>query len=193
MTASPEVPLQRHIPGEAGLWILLFGDMTVFAVLFGAYLHRRGEQPSLFAHAQGSLSQDLGAASTLLLLTSSLLVALATARPGVKLHRHAPRLLAGAIGLGLGFVGLKAWEYADLAAGGVTPHTNIFFSYYFALTGLHLAHLVVGLAVLSTLSVLTRRDHLTPSQRAFTEGGACFWHMVDLVWLVIFPLLFLVR
>jgi nitric oxide reductase NorE protein len=190
---APAVPTERHTPGEAGLWILLFGDMTVFAVLFATYLNERGQQPSLFAHAQDALSKDVGAASTLLLLTSSLLVVLANRGDGGLVNRHGPRLLIGAAVLGLAFVGLKAWEYVDLVATGHTPSSNTFFMYYFTLTGLHLAHLIVGLVVLGALVVLSRREHLTTSQFAFVEGGACFWHMVDLLWLVIFPLLFLVR
>lgn len=173
--------------------MLLFGDMTVFAVLFGAYLQQRGHEPNLFAHAQDALSRDVGAANTVILLSSSLLVVHATRAADGSLNRHAPRLLVGAMMLGLAFVGLKAWEYTDLVASGITPHTNDFFMYYFALTGLHLAHLAVGLVVLTALLMLSRRKHLTTSQFAFVEGGACFWHMVDLLWLIIFPLVFLVR
>jgi nitric oxide reductase NorE protein len=193
VTASAAVVAERHTPGEAGLWILLFGDMTVFAIVFGAYLQQRGRQPDLFAHAQEALSRDIGAANTVILLTSSFLVVRATRGTGDSLNRHSPRLLAGAILLGLAFVGLKAWEYTDLVAGGITPHTSTFFMYYFALTGLHLAHLTVGLVVLIALFMLSRRQRLTTAQFAFAEGGACFWHMVDLLWLIIFPLVFLVR
>jgi len=65
--------------------------------------------------------------------------------------------------------------------------------YYFVLTGLHLAHLIFGLVVLSVLFVLSRKPKLSAGQFMFVEGGACFWHMVDLLWIVIFPLLYLVR
>jgi nitric oxide reductase NorE protein len=182
---------ERHVPGEAGLWVLIFGDLTVFAVLFCRYLLDRGQQPAVFVHAQETLNRDLGAVNTVVLLTSSLLVVLAT--HGRAMHRRAPALLAAAIALGLVFVGLKVWEYHHLLADGITPQTDSFYAYYFALTGLHLAHLIVGLVVLTALTVLARRRSLTDGQQAFVEGGACFWHMVDLLWLVIFPLLFLVR
>lgn len=109
------------------------------------------------------------------------------------LRLYAPRLVLGAAGFGLCFIAIKAFEYHEKIAGGITPNTNQFYTYYFVLTGLHLAHLVVGLAVLLGLWTLARRRSPTKTHIAFFEGGACFWHMVDLLWIVIFPLIFLVR
>jgi nitric oxide reductase NorE protein len=192
-TGSANVPEQPHIPGEAGLWVLIFGDMTVFAVLFGVYLANRGEHSDLFARSQTVLNMDLGALNTLLLLTSSLCVVLATRAINGPQHRYAPRLVIGAFAFGVGFIIVKAFEYHEKIAAGITPGTNQFYMYYYVMTGLHLAHLVVGLAVLTALFVLSRKPRLSGSQFQFFEGGACFWHMVDLLWIVIFPLLFLVR
>jgi len=183
----------RHIPGEAGLWILIFGDMTVFAVLFAVYLHNRGAQPVVFAKSQETLNRNFGAINTLLLLTSSLLVVLATRAVRGQARKHAPRLVAGAMACGLGFIVIKIFEYHDKISAGLTPSTNKFYMYYFVLTGVHLAHLVVGLVVLAVLGNLARKPELTSTNLMFFEGGACFWHMVDLLWIVLFPLLFLVR
>lgn len=183
----------RDVPGEAGLWILLFGDMTVFAVLFAVYLQQRSRQPALFAASQATLSRGLGAAATLVLVSSSLLVVLATRAVRTDQRRFAPPLISGAIALGVTFVAIKAIEYHDLFAVGATSHMNIFFVYYFALTGLHVLHLVGGLLVLVVLLTLSRKRELTIGQCVFFEGGACYWHMLDLLWLVIFPLVFLVR
>jgi nitric oxide reductase NorE protein len=194
-SASPteRAPRQRHVPGEAGLWVLLFGDMGVFALLFGIYLAHRGQQPDLFARSQNTLNRNFGALNTLLLLTSSLLVALATRAVRQEPRRDASRLMTGAFVGGLGFVVVKAFEYHDKYAAGVTPNTNKFYMYYFVLTGLHLAHLAVGLVVLSILWRLSRKPALSGGQFMFFEGGACFWHMVDLLWIMIFPLLYLAR
>ncbi len=191
--STAERPAQRHIPGEAGLWVLLFGDLTVFLVLFCVYLVNRGKHAQLFAHSQHELNRNLGALNTLLLLASSLLVVLATRAVRSPSRRHAPALMLGAIGFGLGFVAVKVFEYHDKIAAGLTPSTNKFYMFYFVLTGIHLAHLIVGLAVLTVLCVLSRKAELTDGQFMFFEGGACFWHMVDLLWIVIFPLLYLVR
>ena len=184
---------QRRIPGEAGTWIFIFGDMCVFAVFFAAYLHARGQQTALFNRSQATLNSELGALNTVLLLVSSLLVVLATRAFATGRRRVAPHLLAGAILCGLGFIVVKAFEYHEKLAAGLMPQTNDFYMYYFILTGIHLFHLIVGLVVLTVLWRFARRPELTENQLAFFAGGACFWHMVDLLWLVLFPLLFLVR
>ena len=183
-----------HVPGEPGIWIVLFGDMVVFTVLFAVYLHRRGHAETLFAQSQGALNRTLGVVNTLVLLCSSMLIVLAALAFRNEQRRHlAPRLtLAGAV-VGSCFVVVKVFEYHEKVAAGLTPSTNEFLMYYFVLTGLHLAHVIIGLIVLTVLSRLARKTAPTQTHIAFFEGGACFWHMVDLLWLVIFPLLFLVH
>jgi nitric oxide reductase NorE protein len=193
VSAVPRVR-ERHVPGEPGIWVLLFGDMLVFTVLFTVYLHQRGAKPDLFAQSQEALNRALGATNTLVLLTSSLLVVFATrAIRRAEWRRYAHRLTLASVGVGACFVVIKVFEYHEKIAAGITPSTNEFFMYYFVLTGLHLAHVVIGLAVLLVLSTLARKPQPTATHLAFFEGGACFWHMVDLLWIVIFPLIFLVR
>ena len=189
---SPGTP--KRVPGEPGAWIFILGDMCVFAVFFSVYLIQRGHDPGLFARSQEELNRNLGALNTIFLLVSSLLVVLAVRAVRLEAFRHlAPRLFLGAIGFGGCFIVVKAFEYHEKLAAGITPATNDFFMYYFILTGLHLFHLVFGMAVLTVLWRFTKQDSLSGHKRAFIEGGACFWHMVDLLWIVLFPLLFLVR
>ncbi|MVU80791.1 cytochrome c oxidase subunit 3 family protein [Nocardia sp. ET3-3] len=191
---STQTSPRGHVPGEAGLWVLLFGDMLVFTMLFGVYLYQRRQQPRLFEEFQATVDRNLGTLNTLLLLVSSLLVVLATRAVRRSAQRHlAPRLLLGAITCGIGFVAVKAFEYHEELTGSSTTATNTFRLYYFALTGLHLAHLVFGLLVLIGLWTLSRKRDLTRTHHMFFEGGACFWHMVDLLWMMIFPLVYLVR
>ena len=194
---SSDVPTGRkstHVPGEPGIWVLLLGDMAVFAVLFGVYLSRRAENRELFASSQNTLNRDFGALNTLVLLTSSLLVVFAVHALRTPHLRHlAYRLTLAGFGVGCLFVIIKGFEYYEKFAAGIVPNTNEFYMYYFVLTGLHLAHVVIGLAILLALSRLARKPEPTRTHIAFFEGGGCFWHMVDLLWIVIFPLLFLVR
>jgi nitric oxide reductase NorE protein len=105
----------------------------------------------------------------------------------------AQRFLVGAFLCGVAFVVVKVFEYHERIAAHQVPSANGFFLLYFVLTGLHLVHLIVGLAVLTALWFFARKSALTTNQWAFFEGGGCFWHMVDLLWLVLFPLIFLVR
>jgi nitric oxide reductase NorE protein len=190
---NPVAP-RRHVPGEPGIWILLFGDMVVFTVLFGVYLHRRSQNEALFAESQAALNRTLGAVNTLVLLCSSMLVVVAAVALRSERWRHiSGRLTLAGVAVGSCFVVVKAIEYHEKIAAGLTPSTNEFFMYYFVLTGLHLAHVVIGLLVLIGISRLATNPAPTRTHVAFFEGGACFWHMVDLLWLIIFPLFFLVR
>lgn len=194
VSCEPTRTTTRHVPGEPGIWIVLFGDMLVFTVLFVVYLHRRGQSETLFATSQGHLNRTYGAINTLLLLSSSILVVFAVrAFRSERLRHMASRLTVAGAAVGACFVIIKAIEYHEKVSAGITPSTNEFFTFYFVLTGLHLGHVVIGLVVLTVLSRLARKPQPTSTHIAFFEGGACFWHMVDLLWIVIFPLLFLVR
>jgi nitric oxide reductase NorE protein len=90
------------------------------------------------------------------------------------------------------FVLLKVFEYDSLVTTGHGVGANHFYLYYFILTGVHLFHVCVGMAVLTFLLTQTRRHELSETRMAVVEGGACFWHLVDLLWVVLFPLLYLV-
>jgi nitric oxide reductase NorE protein len=182
-----------RIPGEEGVWVFIMGDLTIFAVLFATYMFYRGQEPQLFNVGQEGLNQGYGLTNTLLLLTSSLLVvagvrATHEGRPSV-----APWMFAGAMTCGFGFTIMKFLEYGEKFSQNITPATNNFYMYYFVLTGLHYFHLVLGIGVLAFLVRAARAAEHTAKQLAFVEGGACFWHMIDLIWIVLFPLLYLVK
>lgn len=193
LTAEVAAVKRRHLPGEEGTWVFIFGDMMIFAVVFLTYLTSRGKDPGTFDRGQSALSPGMGTAMTLLLLLSSLLVANAVRAARAGDRRLAPRLLTGAALCGLGFVALKVVEYHERIAHHDTPSANEFFLYYFILTGLHLFHLVLGLLVLGALVRLSARAEISTGQFSFIEGGSCFWHMIDLLWIVLFPLLYFVR
>lgn len=193
LTADAISASQRRIPGEAGVWIFIFGDMCAFAVFFAYYMVSRGKAPELFAASQDTLNRNFGAVNTFLLLASSLAVVLAVKAMRVERRDLAQQLIVSAFACGIAFAVVKAFEYHEKVAAGQTPNTNDFYLLYFILTGLHLFHLILGLVVLVILWVLARRSEISTNQWAFFEGGACFWHMVDLLWIVLFPLIFLVR
>ncbi|TPG32571.1 cytochrome c oxidase subunit 3 family protein [Mycobacterium hodleri] len=196
-THSHSDPTKRrasHIPGEGGVWIFIFGDMCVFAVLFVVFLHARQSDPAAFARDQAHLNANFGAINTVLLLVSSLFVVLAMRAVTSRAHSAlAPRFIAAAWVCGLGFLVIKAIEYTEKIRDHITPQTSEFFMYYFVLTGLHAFHLLLGLAVLVVLYGFAKKSEMSGARFAFFEGGACFWHMVDLLWIVLFPLIFLVR
>lgn len=175
------------------MWVFIFGDLTVFALLFGVFIVERSKNAAVFDTSQRLLNQNFGAVNTLLLLSSSLLVA-----TGVRAIRQrlsiGPKLFVGAIACGAAFSCIKFVEWGEKLSAGHNPGSNHFFMYYFILTGLHFMHLVLGMCVLTFLFFQARRPERVVGQRlAFVEGGACFWHMVDLLWIVLFPLIYLMH
>ncbi|MGO9103478.1 MAG: cytochrome c oxidase subunit 3 [Mycobacterium sp.] len=187
-TAKPT----RHVPGEPGVWIFLFGDMLVFGIFFATFMFKRAQAPELFDQSRHTLSIGIGLTNTLVLLSSSLFVVTAVRAIRTGQRRAAQLLLLGAILCGLAFVGNKAIEYTTEISAGHVPTQNDFYLYFFILTGVHLFHLLVGLVVLTLLFTQARRTDLDATRMGLVEGGACFWHLVDLLWIVLFPLLYLV-
>ena len=193
MTAVGEPPAStRRIPGEQGTWVFLFGDMLVFAAFFATFMVERAKAPEVFDAARKTLHVNIGLVNTLVLLTSSLFVVAAIGGLRTGARAIAARALLVAIGCGVVFVALKVTEYVLLVGAGHTAGVNHFYLYYFILTGLHLLHVLIGIVVLVLLLSQTRRTELSATRLAVIEGGGCFWHLVDLLWIVLFPLLYLV-
>jgi nitric oxide reductase NorE protein len=182
-----------HVPGEVGIWVLILGDMTMFALLFGVFMHYRDQQPALFHHAQATLNQTYGAVNTVLLLTSSLCVVLGVSAVRRRMRSIAPKLFLLALACGLGFSVIKILEYTGKASHGIGLNTNDFYMYYFVLTGIHFLHLLIGMGVLMFLWRLSLRPDISTKQIGYLEAGASYWHMVDLLWIVLFPLIYLLK
>jgi len=187
---TPDGPARR-LPGEEGVWVFILGDMVVFALFFGTLVVTRGQDPDLYRDAQAHLSQGAGTLNTMLLLTSSLFVALGLRGARSTVPRDASRWFGLAMLCALGFVVVKAFEYRAKVDTGLTPGVNDFWMYFFVFTGIHLLHVVIGLGVLAHLRVRVRRPSLEERDLTIIESGACYWHLVDLLWLVLFALLYL--
>lgn len=183
--------VEDTIPGEAGVWAFVLGDMSVFSVLFCVYLYYRDQQAVMYRDAQATLNPVLGLFDTVVLLSSSWCVALAVHALRQGSAARARRLLLCGLFCGAAFIGSKLLEYADKLSAGITPTTNEFFSFYYVLTGLHFAHTVIGMLVLIFMIVSCRRRDAKALPAI--ESGATYWHMVDVLWIVIFSLLYLLR
>jgi nitric oxide reductase NorE protein len=180
-----------HIPGELGIWILIFGDLFVFAVFFATFAYYRLTEPVVFRSSQAALNQPLALLNTVVLLTSSLFVVRAL-EAGRRAARCAARSWTlSAIVCGLSFVVIKAVEYGQKISDQLYPTTNNFFMLYFALTGIHLFHVLVGLGVLSFLRA--RFNRTAAGRDLIAEGCAIYWHMVDILWVVLFAIFYLHR
>lgn len=192
----------RHLPGEEGIWLFILGDMMVFALFFLTFVYYRGADTALYVDAQRALNERFGLINTLFLLSSSWCVAMAirTARRAVQRKgavqgraERATALLGLAILFGVAFVVLKIVEYREKFAAGITVLTNEFFMFYFMFTGIHLVHVLIGIGVLTYLLVLSRKPAIDAGDIRTFENGAAFWHLVDLLWVILFALLYLMR
>ena len=195
MSSASELPdsVRPHLPGEPGVWMFIIGDILVFSLLFSVFVYDRSQEVALFVEQQKLLNQTLGLLNTVLLLTSSWLVALAVhgARAG-QLPR-ARSCFVSAILCGIGFVVVKYFEWGEKIAADLTIETNNFFMYYYLMTGIHLLHMVIGIGVLVFLWQSVRSAELDAQGVGVLESGACFWHLVDILWIALFALLYLVR
>lgn len=181
-----------NLPGEAGVWVLITGDMFTFMMYFLAFASERLAHPVMFEQGRRQLDASLGLANTFVLLTSSWFVVRAVQAARAGLRGSVRRNLAGAMLLGLTFAGLKIYGYVHDIRAGHTITTDPFFGYYFAITGVHFLHVLVGLVVLGIIfRKAGRRDD--PSLVVWSESGGCFWHMVDMLWVVLFPMFYLLR
>lgn len=188
-----------HLPGEPGVWVFILGDMLMFALLFGVFVHYRAQDPALYLQSQTTLNQGFGALNTLLLLTSSWFVvgAVQDAR-NHRTDRGCTRIILAFL-CGAGFIIVKFFEYREKISAGSTLTSNDFYMYYYMLTGIHLLHVVIGMGVLIFLwrtlrqSALSPNTHSPESVVAHLESGASFWHLVDMLWIFLFALLYLMK
>ena len=173
------------LPGNPRMWILIASEIAVFGAGLAGFAGARIFQPEVFAQSQATLDRLAGTLNTAVLLTSGLLAALAVSARKRGQRRMARTHLGLAGFLGLVFLVIKTIEYAEKSEAGIGIETNTFFTLYFLLTGFHYLHVIFGLILLAIVAVWDSIENL--------ETGAAFWHMVDLVWVLIFPVIYLVR
>ncbi|TMV03362.1 cytochrome c oxidase subunit 3 family protein [Ruegeria sediminis] len=178
-----DASLIDELPGELLMWVLIVSELLVFGAGLVAFMGVRLTDPAGFAEAQSYLYRTGAALNTAVLVSSGFLAAQALQWRRAA-NRQAARLaLVGAAALGVVFLIIKGVEYAGKAAQGINFETHPFFMFYYLLTGFHAAHVVAGVGIL--LLVAWRDDPRN------IEAGAQFWHMVDLVWVMLFPVVYL--
>jgi nitric oxide reductase NorE protein len=192
-TAAPARTRAGHIPGEAGLWVLILGDLLAFSLFFAVFLVHRAQHVALFAASQAAMGRGFGLANTALLLTSSLFVAWAVVAARAGAPAGSARLIILALSCGCGFIGSKVLEWGGKIAAGITLNTNEFYGFYYMFTGIHLLHVLLGMGVLVYLLARSNRADRGASYVAVMEGGGVFWHLVDLLWVILFALFYLLR
>lgn len=187
---------------KMGMWLFLFTEVLLFGALFivyGVYLHGFTWQ---FQQGSARLSIPVGAVNTAILLTSSLTMALAIAALQRAREARALRLLFATVGCAGAFLVIKAFEWAGKFTHGVYPGAGflleqtkgeiIFFGLYFTMTGLHALHVLVGIPVILWGASRVRAGAVNPERCVFLENAGLYWHLVDLAWIYLFPLFYLI-
>lgn len=173
------------LPGNPMMWVLIASELLVFGAGLLAFSGARLFDPAGFATAQAQLDRFTGLINVMVLVTSGLFAALAVSaiRQGRKVIARRHLALAGL--LGLVFLAFKIAEYHAEISAGITFESGPFFMLYFLITGFHALHVVMGIIVLAVVGFFASVENI--------ETGAAFWHMVDLVWLLVFPVVYLIR
>jgi cytochrome c oxidase subunit 3 len=200
---------QQREAGTLGMWTFLITEIMFFGGLFTAYVIYRTQHPVSFAVASSTLNWKLGALNTVVLITSSLTMALAVFFAQTGSRRNQIIFLTLTTILGATFLVVKSFEYAEkfrlhhfpaqgfwhweepLPAGASEQSVRMFYWIYFAMTGLHALHMIIGIGMMLFLIYFAYRGRYTPEYHAPVELGGLYWHFVDIVWIFLFPLLYL--
>jgi cytochrome c oxidase subunit 3 len=204
MNQSGQVHHEEHrddFGAKLGMWLFLVTEILLFSGLFLGYAYMRARYPAEFHHAGTEMNAVLGVTNTIVLLTSSLTMALAI----VALQRGETRRtllgMACTIVLGLVFLVNKAFEWhAEIHHGNypgsahlatLPPGEQVFFGLYFTMTGLHGVHVLVGISVLAVMMVMVAKGRISQDRHVTLENGGLYWHLVDVVWIFLLPLFYL--
>jgi cytochrome c oxidase subunit 3 len=197
---------QQFDSATLGMWVFLLTEIMFFGGMFGAYSIYRSLYPEAFASTSKHMDTMLGAVNTAVLICSSLTMALAVRSAQVGKQKMLIWMLVLTMFFGAIFLGVKAYEYHHKWVEHLIPgfgfeypedpqyfhQAQILFFLYFAMTGFHALHMVVGFGIMSTLLVMAARGRFTPEWYTPVEISGLYWHFVDIVWIFLFPLLYLI-
>jgi cytochrome c oxidase subunit 3 len=197
---------QQSAAAKFGMWTFIAQEILFFFGLFLTYTVMRAAYPETFVAAHEELSVALGTLNTCVLLVSSFTMAMAVRAAKLGTRRELAMFLALTGLLGCGFLAIKAFEYAEHIRHGFLPgmlyrgnglagRPDIFFALYFGMTGLHGVHVLIGLLLIAWLLIAAARARLSPRGDLpdTVEGVGLYWHFVDVVWIFLYPLLYLIR
>ncbi len=196
-------PRQQHEAASLGMWIFLATEIMFFGVLFGSYIATRIGYPTAFAEASRHTNVLLGTLNTVVLMTSSLTMTLAVHAAELRRRKVVIDYLVLTLLLGLMFIVVKGLEYyldftehlvpgIDFAYSGLHAHgVELFFYLYFVMTGFHALHLIIGISIVAVIAWLVWRGQFATNPTPIELTGL-YWHLVDIVWIFLYPLLYLV-
>ena len=190
--SSPSVESDvNEPPGGILVWLIVFLEILTFGAGLGVFLYQSGKNEAVFEASRNSLNQPLALVNTVILLTGGWCMAngMVALRRGT-IH-SARKWIAAAIGSGIGFLLIKSVEYSAKIQHGIGFGDDVFFTLYYALTGFHSLHVLAAVVILLYLWRGIGRERYTRDDHFDVESGGIFWHMCDLIWLLIYPVIYL--
>lgn len=184
---------EDYPPGDFVIWIVIYAELLAFGIFFLSYAFARSQNVELFNASQLELNRTAGAINTLVLITSSYFVVRSIAAIRENLQKQAARWMWAAIGLGSIFIVIKLFEFYTKYEEGITLSSNTFYMFYLSMTFFHFMHVILGLVILTIMATKIRHGDYTAQEHDGMETGANYWHMVDLVWIILFPLVYVIR
>ena len=191
---------EKYPPGDFGVWIIIYVELLTFGLFFVGYAFSRRDNLEMFNQSQLMLNQTSGFINTFILITSSYFVAKGVAlmrsmteANQISANKEASRWLKFAMACGIAFLFIKGAEFVHIFGEGINLSTNKFFMFYLLLTMFHFMHVLLGTVILFNVHQRTKVAAYTPQDHRGFESGASYWHMVDLLWIVLFPLVYIIR
>lgn len=184
-------PKEKVLPGDLAMWFFILAELTVFAILFIAFAVTGKLQPQMFSDGKATLHPIAGVINTLALITASYFVALAVSALHHGRQQKAAKLVLWSMLVACIYVVTKLWEYHALGEAGFGISTNTFYMLYFFITFFHFMHVLLGMIILAFVALKANKNGYQDNTNGFVSG-AVYWHMVDLVWIILFPLVYII-
>ena len=185
-------PVVTHNAAKFGMWLFLGTEILLFGGLFTAYTLFRAKFPEMFQEQHQELNLTLGAINTLVLIFSSFTMALGVWASQKRDQKKLLIFLLITIVCAAIFGVNKYFEYSAKFHHHIYPNTSVFFALYFLMTGLHMLHVLIGMGILIALVIMTLQGRFIKGRYTPVEVGGLYWHLVDLIWIYLFPLLYLI-
>ena len=183
----------RYPPGDFAIWIFIYAELLAFGIFFLSYAFARANNVELFNESQLLLNRTAGAINTMVLITSSYFVVRAVAAIREDKAQLCSRWLLAAILMACVFVVIKMFEFYTKYQEGISLSTNTFYMFYLSLTFFHFMHVILGAVILTAVMLKARSGGYSREEHTGVETGGSYWHMVDLVWIILFPLVYIIR
>lgn len=184
-------PLLLEPPGGFLVWLIVVVEVITFGAGLAVFAAQEAGNVAVFREGRAHLSQGIALANTIALLTGGWCMATGIHALRHGQHGRARSWILAAIATGALFLGLKAWEYAGKLQQGLDLHASPFHTLYWLLTGFHFLHVAAAMVILAVLTRGIRRGTYTADSHADVEAGGVFWHMCDLIWLLLYPVIYL--